>query len=199
MLFYPQEKRPPEALNNPEFILRPLRVKHVDLDYAAVMEDPAYLRNWGQGSWPADNFTLEENLLDLERHQREHREMTAFTFTVLSPAEDTCFGCVYITPIGMRIPASQIPPGYQTDPHQHIGDVCFWVRPSLQAQELDLHVLSALLGWLRSDWHFDRILFHTSGEDVHQQRLFERCGLDPIARFNAVEPRPGEWILYHAY
>jgi hypothetical protein len=171
----------------------------VDLDFDAVMEDPVYLRSWGQGSWPADNFTLEENLDDLERHAREHKEMSAFTYTILSPTEDICFGCVYITPVGMRIPASQIPPIHQPEARQHVGDVCFWVRPSLQAHELDLRMLSALLDWLRSEWHFDRIFFHTSASDVHQQQLFGRCGLDPIARFSAEEPRPGEWILYRVY
>lgn len=196
--FYPRQKKPPESLTTSEFILRPLLVDHVDLDYEAVMEDPAYLRSWGQGGWPSDDFTLGENLLDLERHQREHSERSAFTFTVLSHSEESCFGCVYITPIGVRIPASEIPPQHRPEKQQHTGDVCFWIRPSLQTNKLDSRLLAALLQWLRSDWYFDRIFFHTSAADARQQELFDRAGLDQIARFSTAEPRPGTWLLYQA-
>ena len=75
----------PEGLRTPRVMLRPLLAADVERDYDAVMSDPAALRRWSQSDWPDDEFTLAENLTDLERHEREHKDGVAFTFTVLSP------------------------------------------------------------------------------------------------------------------
>ncbi len=160
------------------------------------MEDPAYLRRWGQGSWPTDEFTLAENIRDLERHQREHLEGSAFTYTVLSPEGDRCLGCVYITPIGVRITADQIPQPHRPGPESFTADVCFWVRLSLHADDLDSMLLSALKIWLQGQWQFDHTFFHTSLQDRRQQEIFTASGLEKIAQFQADRPRPGGWMLY---
>jgi GNAT superfamily N-acetyltransferase len=179
-----------------DFVLRPLRTSHVELDYDAVMEDPSYLRTWSQSGWPADEFTLGENLKDLERHEREHDETLAFTFTILSIGGERCLGCVYITPFGMRIAADEIPTAYLPKPDAFAADVCFWVRPSLQRDDLESKLLHTLRKWLRSDWPFDTIFLHTSEADRRQQEICDQAGLDPIAHFQSDHPRPGKWVLY---
>ena len=58
------------------------------------------LRRWSQSGWPADGFTLADNLEDLEMHYREHVERAACTYTVLTPDGAECLGAVYVKPIG---------------------------------------------------------------------------------------------------
>ena len=88
--------RVPAGMQTGAFLLRPIRESDAELDYAAVMESREYLQAWEQTGWPADDFTLEDNRRDLRRHERQHAEGEAFTFTVMSPDETRCLGCVYI-------------------------------------------------------------------------------------------------------
>lgn len=196
MRFHPPEVNVPEEMYEGSFLLRPLQSAHVELDYDAVMEDPAYLRTWSQSSWPANDFTLSENLKDLERHEREHREGIAFTYTVLSPGSERCLGCVYITPLDVRIAASRIPAAKRPDPETFSADVCFWVRPSEIPLDLDYRLLLSLKAWLAGEWRFDSIFIHTSAADERQSSLFKQAGLERIASFEAKKPRPGNWALY---
>jgi hypothetical protein len=196
MGFYPNHVQVPEELKTNDFVLQPLRTDHVKLDYEAVMEDPKTLRAWSQSDWPADDFSLSKNKLDLERHEHEHMQQTAFTYTVLSPSGDHCLGCVYITPLGARIAADHIPEEYFPDPNAFSADVCFWLRPSLRRLGHDFKLLRALQKWFRDEWRFDHIFFHTSQATEHQQQSFEQGGLIEIARFEADDPRPGKWVLY---
>jgi RimJ/RimL family protein N-acetyltransferase len=186
----------PELFQTADFSLQPLLATHVALDYDAVMEDPTYLRSWSQSSWPADHFTFSENLDDLKRHEREHNEGSAYTYTVLSPDTRQCLGCVYITPIGVRIASSHIPTSHLPNADDHVADVCFWVRPSLQKLGIDSALVSALKNWFVTEWQFDQLFFHTSAEDHRQRKLLHQAGLDLIAQFTAKHPRPGHWVLY---
>ncbi len=161
MAFYPEGAAPPDTLSTPRLGLRPLSTPDVELDYAAVMSDPAALRRWSQSSWPADDFTLEQNLEDLARHEREHRERVAFTYTVSSPDGTRCLGCVYFTPV--RDDAAGACAG-AAQPVQ-IG---FWVRAAEVGAELDRHLLESLRAWLRQAWAFDAAVFVISAQDERQ-------------------------------
>ncbi len=48
-------------------------------------------------------MSLEENLVDLERHARDFVDRTGFTYTVLDPDDDV-IGCVYLYPAARRRP-----------------------------------------------------------------------------------------------
>src|SRR5260370_783447 len=98
-MFYPESARVPEFLRTDEFLVRPLRATDVELDYDAVISSRAELWLRSAGKWPREGFTLEENLADLVRHEREHLERTAFTYTVMNPTETECLGCIYINPL----------------------------------------------------------------------------------------------------
>ena len=172
MSFYPEGATVPEERRTERLLLRPLRATDVALDYDAVMSSPEMLRRWSQGTWPADDFTLAGNLADLERHEREHHERVAFTFTVLSPDEKRCLGCVYFTPVGPE--AATLCPGAE-----HATQVGFWVRASEIASDLDRHLLATVRGWLKTAWAFDRVLFAISQQDARQVTLLRDIGLDP--------------------
>ena len=86
-------------LRTDEFLLRPLRATDVQLDYDAVISSRAQLLLSSGSTWSREGFTIEENLADLERHEREHRERVAFTYTMMNTEETECVGCLYMNPL----------------------------------------------------------------------------------------------------
>lgn len=92
----------PERFDPPgsRFILRVLRPEHLSIDYPAVMASASRLRSVfaRADDWPDNAMTLEEDLIDLRRHSREWELRLAFAYTVLSPSEESCLGCMYINP-----------------------------------------------------------------------------------------------------
>ena len=97
MPFHPSDHPLPSGLRTEEVVLRPLTVAHAVIDHAALMSSAARLRRWSGTTWPSDDFTVDENREDLDRHEGEHRAGIAFTFTVLTADEETCLGCVYLS------------------------------------------------------------------------------------------------------
>lgn len=170
MQFWCEGDRVPNERCSQRLVLRPLRAADVALDYDAVMSSARELRCWNAGSWPRDGFTLAENLADLEGHEREHVEREAFTYTVLSPDEARCLGCVYIQPV-----SSEAEPlcGGAT----RAAAVGFWVRTSEIEHDLDRHLVAVLLEWLRDDWPFDCILFTNMAGETRQAVLLGEVGL----------------------
>jgi hypothetical protein len=98
MTFYPDEAPVPTALRTEEFLLRPLRAADVELDYEAVMATQEALRQGSGGAWPRPDFTLAENLADLQEHEADFHARRGFTYTVMDPTETRCLGCVYAYP-----------------------------------------------------------------------------------------------------
>ena len=141
-MFYPGNARVPEALATDEFLVRPLRASDVTLDYDAVISSRAELLLGSGGTWPREEFTLEENLADLQRHEQEHRDRVAFTYTVMNPAETECLGCIYIGPLERLL-------GQDGESGEYLSDrtayVSFWVRHSRLADHLDRRLLQALI------------------------------------------------------
>ena len=107
--FVPNDFKIPTLLETDLFRLRMLSVDDVEKDYEAVIESRELLNTMFGGPWPRVGFTLEENLTDLERHQRSasigdvpaHQEVLdrkAFAYTVVSLDETKVLGCIYINP-----------------------------------------------------------------------------------------------------
>jgi len=92
--FVPEDFVIPSVLETEYFRLRMLSVDDVEKDYEAVMETQERFLSLGYG-WPREGFTIEENLADLEQHQREFLHREAFAYTVVSPDESRVLGCVY--------------------------------------------------------------------------------------------------------
>ncbi|HSH82739.1 MAG TPA: GNAT family N-acetyltransferase [Herpetosiphonaceae bacterium] len=175
MPFIPPGAPIPELLDAKEFRLRPLRVSDVELDYAALMESKELLRRWSQSGWPADDFTLAQNAEDLEEHEREHDDRTAFTFTVLDPEEAECLGCVYIRPLAPLLRPEDIGKAAAEDVYQ--GRVAFWVRQSRLKDDLNHRLPRALIQWFERDWPFTTVVFFTSEGETRQRQVFEEQGL----------------------
>jgi hypothetical protein len=177
MTLYPDDAEIPAGLTTPEFILRPLRAIHNDRDYDAVMSSREMLLEWGQSDWPTEDFTPQQNLDDLIRHETEHIDRVAFTFTVMNPSESICLGCVYIRPLKALL--SDL--GADTDLIESVDAraavASFWVRQSRLDDDLDRRLLGSLVDWLRSEWIYSSVSFRTNSNDTRQTRLFELAGL----------------------
>jgi RimJ/RimL family protein N-acetyltransferase len=182
MTFYPDGAPVPAELRSPRVFLRPLRASDVERDYDAVMSSTAMLRSWSQSAWPADDFTLAQNLADLERHEHEHEAREAFTFTVLDPAGARCVGCVYLAPV----PDAARP---VCQGAAHPVRVGFWVRAAEVANDLDRHLLACLREWLATEWRFDCVLFVVAERGARQADLLAEAGMQLRLTFALPEGR----------
>ncbi len=140
----------PDTWATPDLLLRPLTTQDVESDYEAVMSSVSSLRNWEGTDWPRTDFTLEENLADLERHEREHLAGDAFTYTVTDPSGDLTLGCVYIRPL--RRDGPDAPPD--------VPGVWFWARDD--HPDIEPRLLTAIREWLAAEWSFPTALFATN-------------------------------------
>jgi hypothetical protein len=136
----------PDGLVTRDLILRPLTVHDVVKDYDAVMTSIAHLRGvFGPDSaWPSPDLTLEQDLIDLGWHQKEFQQRSSFAYTVMTPDESRCLGCVYIYPSA----------------DQELDAVVYlWVRASAFDQGLDPILYEAVRGWVAGAWPFTRVAY----------------------------------------
>jgi len=91
----------PAGLETQKFKLRMLTINDLVKDYDAVMSSVDHLRSSfsvnSESDWP-ERLTLEDNLIDLGWHQREFTLRYSFAYTVMTPDEIRCLGCVYLNP-----------------------------------------------------------------------------------------------------
>lgn len=169
-MFYPENAAVPERLRTEEFLIRPLRATDVKLDYDAVITSRTELFLRSDGAWPREGFTLEENLADLIRHEQEHDDRVAFTYTVMNPAETECLGCIYINPLRRLIQSMGVSVEHIPDESAY---VTFWVRESRLQDNLDRRWLQALISWFQTAWAFSQVTFLAQKAQTRQISLFE--------------------------
>jgi hypothetical protein len=144
MPFLPHDFTIPAPPANAEFMLVPLRVDHLVLDYEAVMSSRERLwslfgAGWG---WPAADLTLMQDLVDLGWHQKEFQLRRAFNWAVLSPDQGAVLGCCYL------------------DPSQRAGfdaEAFYWARTDRVAGGLEERLSTVFRGWLAGHWPFTRV------------------------------------------
>ncbi len=139
--FVPDGFDPPTVLDAGAFRLEPLVAARNPGDLDAWTSSIDHIRatpGYENRSWPAVAFTLEENLSDVEGHERDFAARRGFTFSVLD-ANASVIGCVYFYPPQR--------PGYDVD-------VRSWVRAS--HAELDAPVAAAVRTWLAEAWPWSR-------------------------------------------
>eukprot|EP00310_Coccolithus_braarudii_P013524 CAMPEP_0183334966 /NCGR_PEP_ID=MMETSP0164_2-20130417/3405_1 /TAXON_ID=221442 /ORGANISM="Coccolithus pelagicus ssp braarudi, Strain PLY182g" /LENGTH=171 /DNA_ID=CAMNT_0025504215 /DNA_START=158 /DNA_END=673 /DNA_ORIENTATION=- len=122
-----------------------LPTAHLELDYEAVIGSAQKLRHIfaREDSWPADDMTREEDLVDLMRHEKEFELRLAFAFTVLSPIRDRCLGCVYVNPATKAA---------------YAAEVLLWAvshgMSDESARSLDSALEHSVREWIGSAWSF---------------------------------------------
>ena len=143
----PDEFDVPARLEANGFHLRMLCVGDLIKDYDAVMTSVEHLQSTFSATsnrdWPA-GLTLEEDLVDLGWHQREFTLRSSFAYTMMSPAESRCLGCVYVNPTSKR---------------DHDATVSMWVRASELDSGLDQRLFDAVQSWIHEAWPFRNPVF----------------------------------------
>jgi hypothetical protein len=132
------------------FAFEVLGPEHNEPDRAAWTSSIPFIQalpGWQGSSWPSRVYTEEENLADLERHQRQHRQGVDFAWTVLDPVDrGTVIGCVYIS---------------RDSSGETEAKVRSWViatRP-----ELDRPLYAHIDAWVRSRWPFAAFTYAVRG------------------------------------
>ncbi|HEY0734652.1 MAG TPA: hypothetical protein VGD69_07075 [Herpetosiphonaceae bacterium] len=134
----------PTLFETEYFRLRPLTVADVDNDYAALMSSIPLLNSLLGWGWPREDFTREENLVDLAAHEQQFIQRVAFAYTVVAPDESSCLGCLYINP----------PQGQPVD-----ARVYMWVRQSAYDQGLDPILFRTVKDWIAERWPFTNVSY----------------------------------------
>ena len=161
------------------FIVRRLVPSDVALDYDAVMSSREFLLHWEQNPpYPPENFSVEDNLKDLEKMDSAHRDGSRYTYTVMNADETQALGCIYLLPNDDRMYlTAEVTTHDGTDLSSVDATVSFWVRPSTWKDGFERVVLDAVLGWLRQDWSLERPVIITNEKLDHQIATIESLGL----------------------
>ncbi|MHA2250693.1 MAG: GNAT family N-acetyltransferase [Candidatus Kariarchaeaceae archaeon] len=157
MAFYPIHQPVPAQLIAEEFQLRPLLASDVEKDYEAVIATRERNLRISNGRWPKEGFTLEENLEDLQRHEKEQLERIAFTFTVMDPKDQLCLGCIYI-----KRPSKEMAEFYYENDKStdYVAFLTYWLRPDYSSQDFEVKFLKALIGWMNEEWKFNQVNYY---------------------------------------
>ena len=161
------------------FIVRRLVPSDVALDYDAVMSSREFLLHWEQDPpYPPANFSVEDNLKDLEKMDSAHRDGSRYTYTVMNADEMQALGCIYFAPNDDRMYlTAEVTTHDGSDLSSVDATVSFWVRPSTWKDGFERVVLDAVLGWLRQDWSLERPVIITNEKLDHQITTIESLGL----------------------
>ena len=148
--FLPRGHERPPGIEHERFRLRPITIHDVVKDYDAVMTSAPRLRRrfplWG---WPADDLSLEDDLLDLAWHQREADHRSSFNYAVMSPDERRLLGCVYV------------------DPPEKQGEdavAALWVRADEEDTGLEDVLEAEVRDWIAREWPFRAVRW--PGRDI---------------------------------
>ena len=161
------------------FIVRPLVPSDVVLDHEAVMSSREFLYHWEQEPpYPPEDFSVDDNLEDLEQMDSEHRNGTRYTYTVLNADETQVLGCIYLLPNDDRMyRTAEVTSHDGTDLASVDATVAFWVRVSTWEDGFERALLEAVLDWLRDDWSLERPVIVTNEKLDHQIATIESLGL----------------------
>jgi len=137
---------PPLMVEGPGFLLRPLYISDVVKDYDAVMSSVKDLQGiFGRRSaWPSYDLSFEQDLIDLGWHHKEFQKHTSFAYTVMSPDQGICLGCVYLYP--------SLKKGYDVEAY------C-WVRSSVLKDGTDEKLFAFFKEWVNTQWPFESVAF----------------------------------------
>jgi RimJ/RimL family protein N-acetyltransferase len=197
MGFREQGIEPASGFTGDGFVVRPLVPSDVVLDHEAVMSSREFLYDWEQDPpYPPEDFSVEDNLEDLEQMDSRHRSGARYTYTVMNADETEVLGCVYLLPnYDPMYRSAEVTSHDGTDFSTVDATVSFWVRLSTWKAGFERTLLAAVLEWLRDDWSLQRPVIMTNAKLDHQIATIESLGL--TRRFDYV--RDKDMYTSHAY
>lgn len=186
----------PAELVTDNFVLLPITTDVVELDFEAVTASRDALRLWSQSAWPEDDFTVADNLRDLDAMVQRRQKRAAFDYTVLDPSRSRCLGCVYIFPPDVSfLRKAEVTPLSDLAFTDLDAIVYFWMRSSLTTTEAEDHLLTELRIWFADIWRLERVAFDVSEVYRHQVDLCKRAGLVPMFRLHDPAKAGGDIVF----
>ena len=190
---------PADGFAGDGFIVRPLMPSDVVLDHEAVMSSREFLYHWEQDPpYPPEDFSVEDNLEDLQQMDSEHRNRTRYTYTVMNADATQVLGCIYLLPNDDRMyRTAEVASHDGTDLSTVDATVTFWVRVSTWENGFERVLLDAVLGWLRDEWSLERAVIMTNERLDHQIATIESLGL--TRRFDYIRDKDMYTSYAYAY
>ncbi len=170
LAYYPSDADVPHELTTKRCTLTMLTAEHNARDYLAVMSTGPRLRARTDGRWPVEEFTAQQNLADLEKHEREHGNREAFTFTILDRTGNHCLGCLYLRPVSRMLERGVVTEG-ALPPRDYSSTADFWTVEDERFPDLEAELLPAMDRWLREESAFDRVYWTTTEAEPDQLQL----------------------------
>lgn len=179
MSFRDQGIEPADGFSGDGFLVRPLLPADVALDHDAVMSSRDFLYHWEQEPpYPPEDFSVEDNLVDLEKMDAEHRAGSRYTYTVMNAEETEVLGCLYLLPNDDRMyRTARVTSHDGSDLASVDATVSFWVRVSTWEEGFERVLLRSVLDWLQDDWSIERPVVLTNEHLDHQVATIESLGL----------------------
>ena len=138
---------PPRVLDTDRVHLEVLGPEHTDIDLGALLGSREHLiRTMHWGYLFEGGRSRDVNLRALTNHRGEFERREAYAYPGLSPKDRNKYlACVYINPSSgsAQQPAAQL---------------MYWVIEEELATNLDSHLITSLMEWLRNDWPFQTVL-----------------------------------------
>ena len=164
----------------------PLTPRLVNEDFAAVMRDPSLLRAWSASDWPTNDFTVDDDLSDLEWHEREQLEGIALTYSVL--IDNVIEGCIYVRSFRDALATRELEPPTPL-PHGADGAVARGWLHRLPAAEL----VAATFDFLSTvPFDFPSLWWQTNSDCPDQITACDALGL---TREVALPTERTTWLL----
>jgi hypothetical protein len=158
LFFVPESFEPPRELVMEEFIIKPIKESHAELDFEAIMNSKEHLTGALGGGWPGD-LTLEEDREVLKFHEKEFSDRVGFVYTVMNITETAVLGCVYIYPSKLD------------DFKAEIG---MWVIKEEYDKGLEDTLFKTVNRWLKSSWPFESVIF--PGRELSWSEFYQKLG-----------------------
>ena len=141
------EFNPPSVLDTDRVHLESLGPEHTDLDHGALSGSREHLiqiMHWGPLF--ERGFDRDDDLKELQRHRGEFDRREAYAYAGLGPDNRNQYiACVYINPSSGSA-------------HQPATQLRYWVIADEVATNLDSHLFTSLMDWLKSDWPFETVV-----------------------------------------
>ena len=155
-------------------------------DHAALMRDIGALRAWSGQDWPTADFTVQDNLVDLERHDREQRDGIALTYSVL--LDGRIEGCTYVRPFVDALRTRDLP--VPTPLAAPATDVV--VRGWMHRCSAEVFLRAVLSFFGSAPFAFPRLWWQTNERCPDQVRACDALGLVEEVVVEGVDRR---WLL----
>jgi len=132
---FPNLENIPDGFIDDKILVEPLSIDHAVLDFEAVSVSKLelYEQYNSESEWPL-HITLKDNIVDLGWHEKEFRDKSSFSYTILDPGRTKCFGCIYIIPSGER------------------AELSYWVRADGICPYTKKELLLVLKSWISQEW-----------------------------------------------